>query len=65
VHDIWIPELTHPRVPLGGESPPGVRQRARAQLDKILADHQPEPLEETVKAELQAILDAATRDLGG
>lgn len=65
VQDIWIPELTHPRVPLGGESPPGVRQRARAQLDKILADHRPEPLEETVEAELQAILDAAARDLGG
>jgi trimethylamine--corrinoid protein Co-methyltransferase len=64
VRDIWIPQLTHPRVPLGDESPPGVRQRARAQLDEILADHRPEPLEEAVKAELQAILDAATRDLG-
>jgi trimethylamine--corrinoid protein Co-methyltransferase len=64
VHDIWIPELTHPRVPTGDESPPGIRQRARAQLDMILEDHRPEPLEETVEAELQAILDAAARDLG-
>jgi trimethylamine--corrinoid protein Co-methyltransferase len=64
VRDIWIPGLTHPRIPLGGESPPGVRRRARAQLDEILADHRPEPLEEAVKAELEAILGAAARDLG-
>jgi len=64
VQDIWIPELTHPRVPLGGESPPGVRQRARAKFDRILAEHQPEPLDETVQAELRAILDAAAQELG-
>jgi trimethylamine--corrinoid protein Co-methyltransferase len=64
MHDIWIPELTHPRVPLGGESAPGVRQRARAKFDRILAEHQPEPLDDRVQAELRAILDAAAQELG-
>jgi trimethylamine:corrinoid methyltransferase-like protein len=43
---------------------PDVRKRARAKLDRILAEHQPEPLEEAVQAELLAILDAAQRELG-
>jgi trimethylamine:corrinoid methyltransferase-like protein len=43
---------------------PDVRKRARAKLDKILAEHEPEPLEEVVQAELRAILDAAEQELG-
>jgi trimethylamine:corrinoid methyltransferase-like protein len=42
---------------------PDVRGRARAKLDKILAEHEPEPLEEAVRAELRAILDAAEREM--
>jgi trimethylamine--corrinoid protein Co-methyltransferase len=61
---IWIPELTHPRPPLDGGSLPDIRQRARAKLDCILAEHEPEPLEEAVQTELQAILDAAEGELG-
>jgi trimethylamine--corrinoid protein Co-methyltransferase len=64
VRDIWIPGLTHPRPPKEGEPLPDVRKRARAKLDRILAEHQPEPLEEAVQAELLAILDAAQRELG-
>ena len=60
---LWIPELTHPRPPLGGEPLPGIRQRAREELDRILAEHQPQPLEEAVQAELQAILESAEREL--
>ena len=41
-----------------------VRRRARARLDRILGAHQPEPLDETVQAELLAILDAAAQELG-
>jgi len=62
--EIWIPELTHPRPTLGGESLSDIRQRARAELDRILKEHQPEPLEEAVQAELRGILDAAARELG-
>ena len=63
MREIWIPELSHPRPQLGGECLPGIRQRARAQLDQILSEHQPEPLDQAVQAELQTILDAAGRDL--
>jgi trimethylamine--corrinoid protein Co-methyltransferase len=65
VKKIWIPELTHPSAALGtGPRPsPDIRQRARAELDRILAEHQPQPLEEAAQAELRAILDAAEREL--
>ena len=62
--ELWIPELTHPRPSLDGQPLPDIRQRARAELNRILAEHQPEPLEEAAQAELQAILDAAARELG-
>ena len=64
VREIWIPELTHPRLSLGDQPLPDVRQRARAKLDRILAEHEPEPLGEAAQAELRAILDAAERELG-
>jgi trimethylamine--corrinoid protein Co-methyltransferase len=63
VRELWIPELTHPRMPRDGRSSPDVRKRARAKLDKILAKHEPEPLEEALQAELQAILDAAEQEM--
>jgi trimethylamine:corrinoid methyltransferase-like protein len=64
VREIWIPELTHPRPSEGGEPLPDVRKRARAKLDRILAEHEPEPLEQAAQAELQIILDAAEQELG-
>ena len=72
MREIWIPELTHPRPPRAGEplgdirepQSNGVRKRARAKLDRILAQHDPEPLDEAVQAELRVILDAAERELG-
>lgn len=60
---IWIPDLTHPRPPLDGSPLPGIRQRGRARLDRILAEHRPEPLPGDVQAELRDILDAAQREL--
>jgi trimethylamine--corrinoid protein Co-methyltransferase len=64
MREIWIPELSHPRPQLGGESLPGIRQRARARLDQVLAEHQPEPLDDAAQAELQTILEAAGREMG-
>jgi trimethylamine--corrinoid protein Co-methyltransferase len=63
VRDIWIPGLSHPRPSLDGTDVPDIRHRARARLDRILAEHQAEPLDEAVQAELRAILDAAEQEL--
>jgi trimethylamine--corrinoid protein Co-methyltransferase len=60
----WIPELTHPRPSMDHKPSADIRVRARAKLDKILAEHQPEPLDHMVQAELQAILDAAEQEVG-
>jgi trimethylamine--corrinoid protein Co-methyltransferase len=59
----WIPELTHPRPSMDGKPVPDIRHRARAELDRILATHEPEPLDPATQAELRAILDAAAREL--
>jgi trimethylamine--corrinoid protein Co-methyltransferase len=64
VEKMWIPELSHPRPSLDGEPLPDIRWRARAEFDRILAEHQPQPLEEAAQAELRAILDAAAREPG-
>jgi trimethylamine--corrinoid protein Co-methyltransferase len=64
LREIWIPELTHPQPPLDGQPLPNLQRRARAALDRILAEHEPEPLEEAIQAELRTILDAAERELG-
>jgi trimethylamine--corrinoid protein Co-methyltransferase len=63
VREIWIPELTHPRPPRDGRPLPDVRERARAKLERVLTEHEPEPLEEAVQAELRAILVAAEREM--
>jgi trimethylamine--corrinoid protein Co-methyltransferase len=63
LREIWIPKLTHPRPSLDGEPALDIRQRARAELDRILTKHQPEPLEEATQTELQAILKAAAQEL--
>ena len=63
LREIWIPRLTQPR-PLQDEAPlPDIRHTARGEFDRVLAEHEPVPLEEAVQTELQAILDAAARDL--
>ena len=63
MRNLWIPGLSSPP-PMKGESTlPSIQQRARAELDRILAEHQPVPLEEAQQAELTAILQAAGREL--
>jgi trimethylamine--corrinoid protein Co-methyltransferase len=64
LREIWIPRLTHPRPSLDGKPLPDIRRRARAEFDRILAEHEPEPLEGAAQTELQVILDAAARELG-
>lgn len=64
LREVWIPQLTQPRPAIDGTPPPDIRRRARARLDRILAEHKPEPLDDAVQGELQAILDAAERELG-
>ena len=44
--------------------PPDIRERARAEVARVLSTHEPEPLDEAAKAELNAILDAAAQELG-
>jgi trimethylamine--corrinoid protein Co-methyltransferase len=63
LREIWIPGLSHPRPPLEGAALPDIRERAQAEVDRILAEHRPEPLDEAVQSELHAILDAAEREL--
>ena len=64
IREIWIPELSHPRLS-GGERPAAdIRQRARNKLKRILAEHEPEPLEDAVKDELRAVLEAAEQEVG-
>lgn len=64
VRDLWIPRLTHPADMEDGDGV-DVRQRARAKLERILSEHEPEPLHEAVKSELEVILSSAERELGG
>jgi trimethylamine--corrinoid protein Co-methyltransferase len=63
LREIWIPLLGQPRPSPATEPGANPRQRARAQLQRILAEHRPEPLYEAVKGELASILDAAEREL--
>ena len=59
IRDIWIPELTHPAPSMGSQPPPDIRERARSKFNKILNEHQPEPLREDIQAELLSIINAA------
>ncbi|MBW8011539.1 MAG: hypothetical protein FVQ83_09925 [Chloroflexi bacterium] len=64
IRDIWIPKLTHPRPSMGDPPSTDIRQRARAKFDKILTEHEVEPLDEKIQAELQALLKAAEKEIG-
>jgi trimethylamine:corrinoid methyltransferase-like protein len=49
---------------LEGNQELDIRQRARARLDSILAEHEPQPLEEAVQNEITLILKKAAEHLG-
>jgi trimethylamine--corrinoid protein Co-methyltransferase len=63
LREFWIPGLSHPRPPLDGSPLPDLRQRARAEVRRILGEHEPEPLDTAQQAELQTIMAAAAEDL--
>jgi trimethylamine--corrinoid protein Co-methyltransferase len=63
MRELWLPQLSHPDVRLASPHLGGIQQRARTELERILAVHQPQALEERQREELQAVLTAAERDL--
>jgi trimethylamine--corrinoid protein Co-methyltransferase len=64
IREIWIPELSHPRLSEGEQPSADIRQRARIKFERILVEHKPEPLEGAVRDELGAVLEAAEQELG-
>ena len=56
--------LSHPWQAPGTAPLSDIRQSARAELDWILSEHEPEPLERACQGELRAILAAAEREAG-
>jgi len=63
MREIWIPDLTHPRLAPDGELEGDIRKRAKVKFDKILAEHEPQPLEEAVQYEIDIILKKAEDEL--
>jgi trimethylamine--corrinoid protein Co-methyltransferase len=59
IRDIWIPTLTHPAPTLSARPMSDIRERARATFDRILKEHQPDPLPHEIQVELQEILESA------
>jgi trimethylamine:corrinoid methyltransferase-like protein len=49
---------------MDGEPLADIRQRAQAELDRILTSHEPKPLEEAAQAELKSILATAAQGNG-
>jgi trimethylamine--corrinoid protein Co-methyltransferase len=64
IRDIWLPKLTHPVPRMDGQPSPDIRERARATFEKILTEHQPEPLPKNIQVELEYIMKAAEKSLG-
>jgi trimethylamine--corrinoid protein Co-methyltransferase len=64
LRDIWIPDLSHPRQTPEGIQNGDIRKRARAKLEKILAEHEPQPLEEAATYEINLILEKAEAQIG-
>ena len=63
LREIWIPELSYPRISMGEPPSPDIRMRARAKFDKILTEHEPEPLDKALQKELRDILTAASEQI--
>jgi trimethylamine--corrinoid protein Co-methyltransferase len=64
MREIWIPDLTHPRQNPDGKFDGDLRKRAKAKIDQILAEHEPQPLKEDVKYEIEKILKIAEVEFG-
>jgi trimethylamine--corrinoid protein Co-methyltransferase len=61
IRDIWLPTFTHPDPRQDTGQSTDVRERAKATFQKILAEHQPEPLPGDVQSELRKIIKLAER----
>ncbi len=64
LREIWIPELTHPRLSQGAAPSVDIQKRARRKFDKILAEHEVEVLDKRKQEELKNILKFAEEVLG-
>jgi trimethylamine--corrinoid protein Co-methyltransferase len=64
IRDIWLPVLTHPAPTMSHQPSPDLRQRARETFRTILREHQPEPLSDELRIELDRILKAAEQSGG-
>ncbi len=64
MRDIWIPDLTHPRLTPDNTQNGDISKRARAKLDRILTEHTPLPLEKAAQHEIEIILNSAEEELG-
>lgn len=60
----WLPRLTHPSPTMGITTSPDIRLRAKAELDRILEQHRPEPLSDQQQRALDDILNSAAKDFG-
>jgi trimethylamine--corrinoid protein Co-methyltransferase len=59
----WIPRLTNPQSFVDNGSGLDIRRRARNEVDRILTEYQPEPLDRNIQKELNTILEIAEREL--
>ncbi len=64
IRERWIPKLTHPSPSMDGTTTPHIRLRAKAEFDRILKQHQPEPLSDRKQQELRTIIEIAQNDIG-
>jgi trimethylamine--corrinoid protein Co-methyltransferase len=64
VRDICIPPFSHPEDAQAGESSEDMLSRARERVERILAEHMPEPIEAAQKRALNELLEAAAEDIG-
>ncbi len=62
IRDIWLPKLTHPDPRIDDPPSPDIRIRAKETFERILTQHQPEPLPKGLQGELQNIMKAAERE---
>jgi len=62
IRDIWLPKLTHPDPVMDGGTVIETRQRAKEKFNKILNEHQPEPLPKETQKELLQIIKAAEKE---
>jgi len=63
IRDIWLPKLTHPAPTMNAQPSTDIRKRARATFERILNEHQPEPLPKETQVELKNIIQTAETDI--